>query len=1126
MKFAKKTGLLCLSVASAACAFLGASALSGAKTFEASADNATMSVDVFGNLVWEDVAGADGYTWTYTVGGKTSSVYQTEKNEANVGLAIMEAVNVAKANSESSASVQFNVTPNGAGAEMVYTYPITQYVKFGYSTHDISDVNEVYKTSEKSLEEMGSWISSAVYKNDLFTVALETEVELDPTYGVTFGLFCDRKSTGTTAITKNPNYRVRLTKNGTMSICKKGDKYSSAGDAATTNNVAVALNEKYYLSMGVFDTYDLNGKIGETVYCSRSQYDEATDSLVLVSELSHFYTTAEIEAAGIVYEYAPPADYAAKDQDGSQIMIERSSLIISAYGKYDNDADGTAETAKSNAVYVSAGKPTYKKMSAPTGIYYDNVNQTVVWNKVENAKEYEWRIGNENWTKISANAVELSDLIDDYNGYGYLPFSVRAVGENAVGMEAIYRIDLSVSYKNPILKDLTEVYPYTSQPTEFYSVNAGNGATGGGAMQKELDISLNTHVTFAFTTNADTPAQERFLLLRLLRDTSNMYAGQYTIVLWGDGTVFLTPHWAKTTNVDTSDLQTGISANFRMAKVTDGFKAGVKYYVTFGVDEVYEKDVKMANRIIARVEEETENGLGRKTLGVLSYDFKHFDKWTEENAIQLGAHSDVVSLWQAKNLQIKTNVGLMVNNELVATEEVEYGAWYDLSKKMSTVSAKGYTINGWEYEEDGKTYSFSGSGIWNKYVLGGGFLVKARTTPISYNVSYNVESDNPSTYTIESDWALKAPTTVPTGKIFAGWYDANDTAFTAPITTLQGKTGDIVLVARFVNGYNITVDGQKHTWTEDDAAFTLVREPIEGKTFVKWQVLQGGTYEDYNGAETFVPTADMTFISVYEWTEYSLTYVAEGASHQNATKYTMAAPVTFNAASKDGYFFLGWYKENTFETQIVTTENYKGNLTLYAKFERKDLPATIIYGTDENAQSLPVLQLPSGSRYTVALYKDGKELQITNDTYAFVESGEYLLKYAIVLPTGEVVNHDALLNVKQVYTVTLHYGDGETSTLKKFAGEKITEEELPEALEGYEFVGVYKDSQFTDLYAIETPIEANLDLYVYWKKAGDSEEQDVEEGGCKGCKSSIVGASSVVVLGAAGLVLLKRKKDD
>jgi uncharacterized repeat protein (TIGR02543 family) len=240
----------------------------------------------------------------------------------------------------------------------------------------------------------------------------------------------------------------------------------------------------------------------------------------------------------------------------------------------------------------------------------------------------------------------------------------------------------------------------------------------------------------------------------------------------------------------------------------------------------------------------------------------------------------------------------------------------------------------------------------------------------------------------------------------------------------------------------------------------------------------------------------------------------------------MAAPVTFKAASKDGYFFLGWYKENTFETQIVTTENYKENLTLYAKFERKDLPTAIIYGTDENAQALPILQLPDGSRYTVALYKGGAELQITNDTYAFVESGEYLLKYVIALPTGEIVNYDTLLNVKQVYAVTLHYGDGETITLKKFAGEKMTEEELPEILEGYEFVGIYKDSQFTDSYAIETPVETNMDLYVQWKNAGENNEQDVEEGGCKGCKSSLVGVSSVVVLGAAGLVLLKRKKDD
>ncbi len=1120
----------------------GASLLNDLESKVVKADNATMTVDALGNLEWEEVSGADGYEWTYTVGGVTSEKYTAEDNEANVGLAIMEAVNAARADSAESASVQFNVTASGVenATTMIYTHSFTQYIDFGYSTHDISDVDIDYATQEISLENTlidtavdNRWIPSATYKNDLFTIGFKTEVALHSDYGVSFFLFNDTRSVGDAALAKNANYRIRLLPGGGIWINNKGDGFGASADMSTSDNTALVLGQKYYLSMGVFDTRDIAGNvIGETVYCSRSEYDEAADDLTLLSKIEHFYTSEEIETAEIVYEYA--AAYSGKDKDGNAINVERSALVVKAQGTLDKDGDGTAEV-RDNYVYISSGKPTYEKLAAPTGVYYDSAEETLCWNKIDEASRYEWRVGNEAWQSVSVNKVNISSLLKEYKegGYGYLPLYVRGVSNGKVGAETGYNVDLVTFYKTrSVVKDLTELYAFTSSTAEAYNVNKNKGAGNGGYYYETTSLVPNTHVTFSFTTNELTAATERFVLLRLFRnETDNFYTGQYNLALWGDGTIFVSPNYAQTTNVDTSSTLANTASNFRVAQITDGFKVGVKYYVTFGVDEIYESETKVAHRITVRIAEETENGLSRNTLGVASYDFKHFDKWTEGNWIQLGAHSDIVSLWQAKNTDSVSKILFEVDNKIVATKQVGYGEWYDFSEEMSSATVDGYSINGWTYKENDKLIDFIPSGYWNKNVGENGFLVEATITPIEYKVSYSVSSGatsiNPSKYTIESEWSLAAPVNLPTGKLFAGWYEVGDTDFSDPITTLKGKTGDIELVARIVNGYTISVNDQTFTWQEGNEAFTLIAPDVQGKTFVKWQVLSGAEYVDYTGETTFVPDESMSFKAIYDWTTYSITYVAEGATHQNATSYTLETPLILTAATKEGEFFLGWYKEDTFLTNVETTMGFAEDLTLYAKFEKVVLPTALTYDTSSEAQFLPVPQLPDGSQYTVELYKGEEKLELTDNAYVFASEGAYTIKYKIILPTSEEVLREVALSVEKIYTVNVYYGDGEMLTLKKKAGDKLTATDIPETPEGVIYGGVYIDDDYQTEFDMNTEISSSINVYVKWI----TEEPEQEDGifawlNLSGCKSS-VGVGSLALVGFASVVLLfKKKKED
>ena len=608
-----------------------------------------------------------------------------------------------------------------------------------------------------------------------------------------------------------------------------------------------------------------------------------------------------------------------------------------------------------------------------------------------------------------------------------------------------------------------------------------------------------------------------------------MYKGQYGIAFWGDGTLFLTPNWNYTAAVDTSALQTNMAGNFRVAKVADGFKAGVKYYVTFGIDEIVKGDTKVANRITVRIEEETQNGLSRNTIGIVSYDFKYFDRWTEEKKIQLGASDTVVSLWQAKNANEKSNVLALANDTVVVEKTLNYGEWYDFSKEMTEANVDGYTIDGWAYGDE--KIDFPMFGWWNKRIDASGFLIEAKLSPIEYAVSYvlpdGATSENPLNYTIESDWTLTDPINLPDGKLFAGWYEASDTGFTTPITTLKGKTGDIELVARMVNGYTITVNGEIFTWKEGDAAFNLVAPVISGKTFAKWQVLSGGEFVDYTGETTFAPTSSMTFKAVYDWTEYSISYVVEGATHENPTSYTIVSHVTLSLAQKDGYFFLGWYKDASFTTLVKTTENYAENLTLYAKFEQVLLPVSLTFDTSLAVQELPIPQLPDGSSYLVELYKGTENLPISDNGYTFTVAGEYVLKYTVTLPTGEIVTKETALTVRQVYNVTIYYGENQTLVLKKYTGEKINQLELPEPAQGYQFGGVYTDGQYTSIFDMNTEVVEDFDLYIKWTtiETAETDKKDIVATLLSGCSGSLTGGGMFVglVLGV-GVVLLKRKE--
>lgn len=110
----------------------------------------------------------------------------------------------------------------------------------------------------------------------------------------------------------------------------------------------------------------------------------------------------------------------------------------------------------------------------------------------------------------------------------------------------------------------------------------------------------------------------------------------------------------------------------------------------------------------------------------------------------------------------------------------------------------------------------------------------------------------------------------------------------------------------------------------------LVPEPTkENYTFAGW----------YNGNEKFdfdaVPTDDVTLTAKWTANDYYVSFVTEHGdppTSQNV-KYNGTANDP-GKLSEDGYTFIGWYTDDTYDTEFDFTQPITGNTTVYAKWEK------------------------------------------------------------------------------------------------------------------------------------------------------------------------------------------------
>ena len=158
---------------------------------------------------------------------------------------------------------------------------------------------------------------------------------------------------------------------------------------------------------------------------------------------------------------------------------------------------------------------------------------------------------------------------------------------------------------------------------------------------------------------------------------------------------------------------------------------------------------------------------------------------------------------------------------------------------------------------------------------------------------------------------------------------------------------------------------------DKNSKFTeLVPEPTkENYTFAGW----------YNGDEKFdfttVPTGDVTLTAKWTANDYYVSFVTEHGdppTSQNV-KYNGTA-TNPGELTEDGYTFIGWYTDDTYDTEFDFTQPIKSNTPVYAKWTAKDYEVSFIteHGKTPTSQSVP---------YNGTATYPGK---LTEDGYTFI----------------------------------------------------------------------------------------------------------------------------------------------
>lgn len=309
----------------------------------------------------------------------------------------------------------------------------------------------------------------------------------------------------------------------------------------------------------------------------------------------------------------------------------------------------------------------------------------------------------------------------------------------------------------------------------------------------------------------------------------------------------------------------------------------------------------------------------------------------------------------------------------IKAQSAESGS--EITLTANAFTRDGYTFSGWNTAADGKGAPHDDKAkitltaditLYAQWAVGTGTAYKIEHW--QQNIAddgYSLAKTESMTGTTGDETAAKTEETAGfTAKEFAQAKIAADGSTTVKIYY------DRKMVTLTLNCGN---DTEPQTVTGKFGADVKIDVPTKtGYTFAAWNPELPATF----------PAEDAQYIA--KWVkegDYIITYKnAENAANDNPAGYNVETEtITLKEATKAGYIFDGWYKEDSFATKVTEiTKGSAGNITLYAKWNLETYSITYILNDDDitpaqnanpaeyNIESAVTLAAPERSFYEFA----------------------------------------------------------------------------------------------------------------------------------------------------------------
>ncbi|MDE6313319.1 MAG: leucine-rich repeat protein [Lachnospiraceae bacterium] len=146
-------------------------------------------------------------------------------------------------------------------------------------------------------------------------------------------------------------------------------------------------------------------------------------------------------------------------------------------------------------------------------------------------------------------------------------------------------------------------------------------------------------------------------------------------------------------------------------------------------------------------------------------------------------------------------------------------------------------------------------------------------------------------------------------------------------------------------------------------------------------------------APTKVPTTAPTTVPQYG--SYKITYNLKGGKLVGTavTEYDGSITIRLPQAQRKGYTFGGWYTESSYKNKItVLRKGTKGNVTLYAKWNKVTKPAKPVISTVKNSKSktmkVTLKKKVSGAKGYELVYATNKKFTKNKKTVRFTSASK------------------------------------------------------------------------------------------------------------------------------------------